>query len=79
MFQKEADASRPGLPVLKALAAFVFVLLAAGVYALASGETAPAASPGGPGASSFGFALAAGAVALAATILMSRPKLRFRR
>lgn len=65
----------------RALVAFVGILLAVGVYALMTGpaEPASAASPPAPGTTSFGFALAAGAIALAATILVSRPRLRFRR
>jgi hypothetical protein len=66
--------------VLRALAALVGVLLVVGVYGvMTGGAQAHAASPSGPGATHFGFALAAGAVALGATILMSRPRLRFRR
>lgn len=65
----------------RALVVFVGILLAAGVYVLVTGpaEAAPAAQPQTPGTTSFGFALAAGAIALAATIMVSRPRLRLRR
>lgn len=79
MFHKGADPTRPAYGVLRALVAFVVILLGVGAFALATEGPAPAASPGGPTVASFGFALAAGAIALMATILMSRPRLRFRR
>lgn len=67
----------------RALAAFVGLMLAAGIYMFATGAAADpspaAATPGAPGAPSFGFALAAGAVALAATLLVTRPRIRMRR
>lgn len=67
----------------RALAVLVFLLLGVGLYAVVSGDAAAhAAAPpdrAGPGSMDFGFALAAGAVALLATIMMSRPKMRFRR
>lgn len=65
---------------MRALALVVGLLLLAGIYALLTGSAAaPAAAPEGPGASQFGFALAAGAIALAATMMVSRPRMRFRR
>lgn len=66
----------------RALVAFVGVLLAAGLYVLATGGVATntaAAAPTAPPSTSFGFALAAGAIALAATLMVSRPRLRMRR
>lgn len=66
----------------RALLAFVGVMLAAGLYVLFTTgpvEPTPAAAPYSPGASSFGFALAAGAVALAATLMVARPRFRMRR
>ncbi|HET6405731.1 MAG TPA: hypothetical protein VFH78_13900 [Candidatus Thermoplasmatota archaeon] len=66
----------------RALLAFVGVLLAVGLYALfttAPAEPTPAAAPYTPGTSDFGFALAAGAIALAATMMVARPRMRFRR
>lgn len=66
--------------MLRALAALVAVLLVIGVYGvITGGAQAHAASPSGPTSAHFGFALAAGAIALAATLLMSRPRFRFRR
>ena len=68
--------------MLRALVLFVGVLLAAGLYVLVTGapaSAAPAAEPGGPRVSDFGFALAAGAIALAATLMVSRPRFRMRR
>ena len=66
--------------MLRALIALVAVLLAIGVYSvMTGGASAHAAAPEGPHPSQFGYALAAGAIALAATLLLSRPKLRFRR
>jgi len=66
--------------VLRALAALVGLLVVVGVYGVVTGGAqAHAASHAGPGSADFGFALAAGAVALGATILMSRPRFRFRR
>jgi len=65
------------------LAVLVFLLLGVGLYAVVSGDAAAhAAAPpdkAGPGSSDFGFALAAGSVALLATLMMSRPRMRFRR
>lgn len=66
----------------RALLVFVGILLAAGVYVLVTGgapEAAPAAEPAAPRASDFGFALAAGAIALAATMMVARPRTRMRR
>lgn len=64
----------------RAMALFVALLLGAGVYVLVTGGAQThAAAPEGPGNQSFGFALAAGSVALAATLLASRPRFRFRR
>lgn len=66
----------------RALAAFVVVLLAAGVYTLATADpsgAASATSPGNVASRDFGFALAAGAIALAATLLIAKPRLRMRR
>ena len=58
----------------------VGALVLVGVYAVVTGgASAHAAAPAGPSTTDFGFALAAGAVALAATIMLSRPRLRFRR
>lgn len=66
--------------MLRALLALVAIFVAIGVYSvLTGGAAAHAAAPEGPRSSDFGYALAAGAIALAATILLSRPKLRFRR
>lgn len=68
--------------MLRALLAFVGVMLAIGLYVLVTGvpaDAAPAAAPHAPRASDFGFALAAGAIALAATMLVSRPRTRMRR
>jgi hypothetical protein len=66
--------------VLRALAALVGVFVVVGIYSVVTGgASAHAASPGGPSTTDFGFALAAGAVALAATLLISRPRFRFRR
>lgn len=65
--------------MFRALVGFVMALLAVGVWGLVSSGTAPAASPDAPTVTSFGFALAAGAIALAATLMMTRPRLRFRR
>jgi len=64
------------------LAVFVGILLFAGVYVLFTtgpAQAAPAASPGAPDQADFGFALAAGAVALAATLMVTRPRMRLRR
>ncbi|HUR70271.1 MAG TPA: hypothetical protein VM370_13585 [Candidatus Thermoplasmatota archaeon] len=60
---------------------FVGLLLAAGVYVLVTtpAQAAPAAAPPASETTSFGFALAAGAIALAATLMVARPKLRMRR
>ena len=66
----------------RVLAVFVALLLVAGVYVLLTtgpAQAAPAASPPAPDRGDFGFALAAGAVALAATLMVTRPRLRFRR
>ena len=66
----------------RALLAFVGVMLAVGLYAVVTAgpaEPTQAAAPYSPGASDFGFALAAGAIALAATMMVARPRLRFRR
>jgi hypothetical protein len=65
----------------RALVVFVGLLLAAGVYVLVTGDAphAQAAEPGAPRASDFGFALAAGAIALAATLMVARPRTRMRR
>ena len=68
--------------MLRALVLFVGVLLAAGIYVLVTGgpaSAAPAAEPGGPRATDFGFALAAGAIALGATLMVTRPRSRIRR
>ena len=65
---------------MRSLALVVGLMLLVGVYALVSGSAAaPAAAPEGPGSTEFGFALAAGAIAMAATLLVSRPRMRFRR
>lgn len=65
---------------MRALLLVVGLLLVAGVYSLLTGTAAaPAAAPQKAGASQFGFALAAGAIALAATLMVSRPRMRFRR
>lgn len=65
---------------MRSLALVVGLLLLVGVYALVTGgAAAPAAAPEGPDKSQFGFALAAGAIAMAATLLVSRPRMRFRR
>ena len=65
---------------MRSLALVVGLLLLVGVYALVTGSAAaPAAAPEGPSGSQFGFALAAGAIAMAATLLVSRPRMRFRR
>lgn len=65
------------------LAAMVVLLLGVGLYAVVSGDAAAhAAAPpdrAGPSTTDFGFALAAGSVALLATLMMSRPRMRFRR
>lgn len=66
----------------RALLALVGVLLACGLYVLATtgpAEAAPAAAPPSTQTGSFGFALAAGAIALAATLMIARPRLRMRR
>lgn len=67
----------------RALAVFVGLLLAVGTYAALAGDppepVRPAPQPGeGPSSTSLGFALAAGAVALAATLMVSRPRRRMR-
>ena len=63
----------------RALAVFAFLMVGAGVYVLATGGAAPAAAPASPSKHDFGFALAAGSIALAATFIVSRPRFRFRR
>lgn len=66
----------------RALSLLVVLLLGAGVYALVTGGATAGPSPGdatGPTSTQFGYALAAGAVALGATLLVSRPRMRFRR
>ena len=67
----------------RALAVLVFLLLGVGLYAVVSGDAAAhAAAPpdrAGPSSADFGFALVAGCIALFATIMMSRPRMRFRR
>lgn len=67
----------------RALAFMTFLLLGVGLYAVVSGGAAAhAAAPAeqaGPGTMDFGFALAAGAVALGVTAMMTRPRLRYRR
>ena len=64
----------------RALAVFVGLLLFAGIYVLVMDPgQAHAASPPQASGSDFGFALAAGAVALAATMMVSRPRRRMRR
>lgn len=63
----------------RAMAVLVLLMLGAGVYVLATGGAASAAEPRGPPAQDFGFALAAGSIALAATLLVARPRMRFRR
>lgn len=63
----------------RALAVFAVLMVGAGVYVLATGGAAPAASPDSPPPQNFGFALAAGSIALAATFIVSRPRFRFRR
>lgn len=67
----------------RALLVFVGIMLAVGLYVLFTGgppaEHASAAAPTSPTTGSFGFALAAGAIALAATLMVSRPRLRMRR
>jgi len=62
-----------------ALSLLVVVLLGVGVYAVVTGgASAHAATPpaAAPSSTDFGFALAAGAIALAATLMVSRPRLR---
>lgn len=64
----------------RALLAFVGLLLGVGLYALFTGPApAPAATPYEPATGDFGFALAAGAIALAATMMVVRPRSRLRR
>lgn len=64
----------------RALYAFVGLLLLAGVYVVVTDPgNAHAAAPPAPSSGDFGFALAAGAVALAATMMVARPRMRFRR
>lgn len=66
----------------RALLAFVGVLLAVGLYVLFTAgpaEPASAAAPYEPATGDFGFALAAGMIALAATMMVVRPKFRMRR
>ena len=65
--------------MLRALVAFVLLLMVAGVVVLATGGAATAAEPSRASQASFGFALAAGAIAMAATFLVARPRFRFRR
>ena len=67
--------------MLRALAAMVGVFLVVGVYAVVTGGASAhtAAPSSGASGTDFGFALAAGAIALAATLMLSRPRLRFRR
>ena len=67
---------------VRALLIVVLGLVAVGIYAAFTGGPAHAAAPatgGSVGTTDFGYALAAGAIALAATILVSRPRMRFRR
>lgn len=70
-------------PMYRALAVLVLLLVGVGVYAVVTGGAAAnAAAPpqhAGPTTTDLGFALAAGAVALGATIMMSRPRFRMRR
>ena len=65
----------------RALAILVVLLIGIGLYSVVAGGASPAAAPeqAGPSSSHFGFALAAGAVALAAVVLMNRPKFARRR
>jgi hypothetical protein len=59
----------------------VGVFLVVGLYAVVTGGASAhtAAPASGPSSTDFGFALAAGAVALAATMMLSRPRTRLRR
>ena len=66
----------------RALTLFVALLLGAGVYALVTGDASAgrsATTASGATSGQFGFALAAGAIALFAALFLSRPKLRSRR
>lgn len=67
----------------RALVVFVVLILGAGIYVLATGSAqdpaANAAAPEEPSSAEFGYALAAGSIALAATMLATRPRGRFRR
>lgn len=66
----------------RALSVFVVLLLGVGLYVvITGGASARAATPPVSGATpgDFGYALAAGAVALAATLMVSRPRTRIRR
>lgn len=63
----------------RALALFVVLVLGTGTYIALAGDP-PERPEESTGASttSLGFALAAGAIALAATLMVSRPRRRFR-
>ena len=79
-----AAPARESALMWRALSLLVGVLLAVGVYAgFTGGAAAHAATPreaaSGPSASDFGFALAAGSIALSAALIASRPKMRLRR
>ena len=67
----------------RALSLLVGALLAVGVYGLfAGGASAHTATPqagAGPSSTDFGFALAAGAIALCAVLIANRPRMRLRR
>ena len=67
----------------RALSLLVGLLLGVGIYvAVSGGASAHAAAPrdvAGPSAGEFGYALAAGAIALAAAVMMRRPRIRIRR
>ncbi|MFA5862683.1 MAG: hypothetical protein WDA16_13415 [Candidatus Thermoplasmatota archaeon] len=66
----------------RALSLFVGLMLAAGLYVVVTGEaSAHVATPpeDSPSPADFGFALAAGMIALAASMLVSRPRSRMRR
>ena len=73
--------SRSSEDAVRALFVVILGLLAVGIFVAFSGGPAHTAAPaaGGAGATEFGYALAAGAIALAATILVNRPRMRFRR
>lgn len=84
MFHNGEHGPRPSLdPMWRVLAVMVFGLLAAGIYVVLSGGASAnaAASPGpvGDSTADFGFALAAGSVALMAAVMLTRPRFPRRR